>query len=34
MNFFPCRGSFDKRPVAVKRILPECFQMADQEVNL
>ena len=27
-----CRGQFDKRPVAVKRILPECFEMADHEV--
>ena len=29
-----CRGTFDKRPVAVKRILPECFEMADREVHL
>ena len=26
------RGQFDTRPVAVKRILPECFQLADREV--
>ena len=29
-----CRGQFDKRPVAVKRILPECFTLADREVDL
>lgn len=28
-----CRGCFDKRPVAVKRILPECFDLADREVG-
>uniref|UniRef100_A0A671X8K4 Serine/threonine-protein kinase/endoribonuclease IRE1 n=1 Tax=Sparus aurata TaxID=8175 RepID=A0A671X8K4_SPAAU len=30
-----CRGGqFDNRPVAVKRILPECFSFADREVQL
>ncbi|XP_051996106.1 serine/threonine-protein kinase/endoribonuclease IRE1-like isoform X1 [Xyrauchen texanus] len=28
------RGQFDNRPVAVKRILPECFSFADREVQL
>ncbi|XP_078689374.1 serine/threonine-protein kinase/endoribonuclease IRE1-like [Branchiostoma floridae x Branchiostoma belcheri] len=28
------KGRFDKRDVAVKRILPECFSFADREVNL
>ncbi|KAJ8264092.1 hypothetical protein GJAV_G00145060 [Gymnothorax javanicus] len=28
------RGQFDNRPVAVKRILPECFSFADREVEL
>ena len=28
------RGQFDKRQVAVKRILPECFTLADREVDL
>lgn len=28
------RGHFDNRPVAVKRILPECFSFADREVQL
>ncbi|XP_064384152.1 serine/threonine-protein kinase/endoribonuclease IRE1-like isoform X2 [Halichondria panicea] len=28
------RGEFDTRPVAVKRMLPECFQLADREVDL
>ena len=27
------RGSFDGRPVAVKRILPECYEMANHEVD-
>lgn len=27
------RGMFDKRPVAIKRILPECFDLADKEVG-
>ena len=27
------RGEFDKRLVAVKRILPECFDLADREVS-
>lgn len=37
MLCFPCfstRGQFDNRPVAVKRILPECFSFADREVQL
>ena len=29
-----CRGQFDKRHVAVKRILPECYTLADREVEL
>lgn len=29
-----CRGMFDSRDVAVKRILPECFSFADREVQL
>lgn len=29
-----CRGMFDTRDVAVKRILPECFSFADREVQL
>uniref|UniRef100_A0A3B3RS14 Serine/threonine-protein kinase/endoribonuclease IRE1 n=2 Tax=Paramormyrops kingsleyae TaxID=1676925 RepID=A0A3B3RS14_9TELE len=28
------KGKFDDRPVAVKRILPECFSFADREVQL
>ena len=32
VNFY--RGTFDEREVAVKRILPECFEMADHEVQL
>lgn len=28
------RGRFDGRDVAVKRILPECFSVADREVHL
>ncbi|XP_071442322.1 serine/threonine-protein kinase/endoribonuclease IRE1-like [Hetaerina americana] len=31
---FVYRGEFDSRPVAVKRILPECFTFADREVDL
>ncbi|XP_067859133.1 serine/threonine-protein kinase/endoribonuclease IRE1 isoform X2 [Heptranchias perlo] len=31
---FVFRGSFDDRIVAVKRILPECFNFADREVQL
>ncbi|XP_018329756.1 serine/threonine-protein kinase/endoribonuclease IRE1 isoform X2 [Agrilus planipennis] len=31
---FVYKGEFDKRPVAVKRILPECFTFADREVTL
>jgi hypothetical protein len=29
---YTIRGEFDHRPVAVKRILPECFELADREV--
>jgi hypothetical protein len=28
------RGSFENRPVAVKRLLPECYTLADREVEL
>ncbi|XP_078520921.1 serine/threonine-protein kinase/endoribonuclease IRE2 isoform X1 [Lissotriton helveticus] len=31
---FVFRGSFDSRQVAVKRILPECFNFVDREVQL
>lgn len=31
---FLFRGEFDKRRVAVKRLLPECFTFADREVAL
>lgn len=31
---FVFRGSFEKRDVAVKRLLPECFTLADREVAL
>ncbi|KAM9819589.1 serine/threonine-protein kinase/endoribonuclease IRE1 isoform 2-T2 [Syngnathus typhle] len=31
---FVFRGNFDGRPVAVKRILPECFDVAEREVQL
>ncbi|XP_078273922.1 serine/threonine-protein kinase/endoribonuclease IRE1 isoform X2 [Rhinoraja longicauda] len=31
---FVFRGTFDDRNVAVKRILPECFNFADREVQL
>nr|XP_018916494.1 PREDICTED: serine/threonine-protein kinase/endoribonuclease IRE1-like [Bemisia tabaci] len=31
---FVFRGEFDNRPVAVKRLLPECFTVADREVCL
>ena len=31
---FVYRGTFDGRDVAVKRILPECFDLADREVQL
>nr|XP_026488501.1 serine/threonine-protein kinase/endoribonuclease IRE1 [Vanessa tameamea] len=31
---FVYRGTFDKRAVAVKRLLPECFTFADREVTL
>ena len=29
-----CSGVFDGRPIAVKRMLPECFTFADREVDL
>lgn len=31
---FVFKGSFEKRDVAVKRLLPECFTLADREVAL
>ncbi|XP_018576768.1 serine/threonine-protein kinase/endoribonuclease IRE1, partial [Anoplophora glabripennis] len=31
---FVYRGEFDNRKVAVKRLLPECFNFADREVSL
>lgn len=31
---FVFKGEFDNRPVAVKRVLPECFTFADREVDL
>uniref|UniRef100_A0A4D5RZY9 non-specific serine/threonine protein kinase n=1 Tax=Ixodes scapularis TaxID=6945 RepID=A0A4D5RZY9_IXOSC len=31
---FVFRGTFDKRPVAVKRILPDCVSLASREVDL
>lgn len=31
---FVFKGSFEKRQVAVKRLLPECFTLADREVAL
>lgn len=33
-SLYVFRGQFDNRPVAVKRILPECFSFADREVQL
>ena len=32
--YYLCRGKFDGRDVAVKRLLPECFNFADREVEL
>uniref|UniRef100_A0A672H093 non-specific serine/threonine protein kinase n=1 Tax=Salarias fasciatus TaxID=181472 RepID=A0A672H093_SALFA len=32
--FWDSRGKFDGRQVAVKRILPECFEVAEREVQL
>ena len=32
--FIFTRGRFDGRDVAVKRLLPECFNFADREVEL
>jgi serine/threonine-protein kinase/endoribonuclease IRE1 len=29
-----CRGEFDSRPIAVKRIINECFDLVDREVSL
>ena len=34
MFCFYYRGQFDNRDVAVKRILPDCFNFADREVDL
>lgn len=35
INLIFCyRGEFDQRKVAVKRLLPECFNFADREVAL
>lgn len=34
LHFCCFRGAFDKRDVAVKRLLPECFTFADREVTL
>ena len=34
VNLLIDRGKFDERPVAVKRLLPECFGFADREVIL
>lgn len=31
---FVFKGTFEKRQVAVKRLLPECFTLADREVSL
>lgn len=31
---FVFKGTFEKRDVAVKRLLPECFTLADREVSL
>ena len=31
---FVYRGTFENRPVAVKRLLPECWTLADREVDL
>lgn len=31
---FVFKGTFEKRNVAVKRLLPECFTLADREVSL
>ncbi|XP_026470548.1 serine/threonine-protein kinase/endoribonuclease IRE2-like, partial [Ctenocephalides felis] len=31
---FVFKGSFESRPVAVKRLLPECFSIAEREVSL
>ncbi len=31
---FVYRGTFEHRPVAVKRLLPECYTLADREVEL
>lgn len=31
---FVFHGRFEGRPVAVKRLLPECFSLADREVDL
>lgn len=31
---FVYKGTFENRPVAVKRLLPECYTLADREVDL
>lgn len=31
---FVYKGTFENRPVAVKRLLPECYTLADREVEL
>ncbi len=31
---YTSRGMFDGRQIAVKRILPNCFSVADREVDL
>lgn len=34
MDYFFCRGEFESRPVAVKRLLPECFIAGEREVHI
>lgn len=34
VSFYDLRGNFDSRQVAVKRILPECVEVAEREVQL
>lgn len=33
-HVYHLRGKFDGRHIAVKRILPECFEVAEREVQL
>ena len=33
-GLFMFRGTFDGRAVAVKRVLPDCFSIANREVDL